>query len=245
MSELFANNYSTRLAVGCSNADATITVADSPPAALAAGGQFRILVESEYMLVTAVGGTGNKTWTVTRGNTFPPPTRAPPRATWPACMSRISLNRGRAREHADGYLVAADRNGPVEQLHGAALGLGPLWRRDHHHPADRFRPRHAGRLYAFLADLAEAVEDAIQQYARSGDSSVKVGWWRASRFRGRPATAHERSKRANTARKSTNTSAERRHSNLRANRGVGFIGPMSLCHGLRCAERRARHRPVD
>lgn len=64
--ELFANNPSTTLASGALSGDATITVASSTgfPAAVTGTSQFRILVESEIMIVTNVSGT---TWTVTRG----------------------------------------------------------------------------------------------------------------------------------------------------------------------------------
>jgi len=61
--ELFANNFSTTLTVGCAPGDGTIHVQSAAPAALQ-GGQFRILVDTEYMIVTA--GQSGTTWTVTR-----------------------------------------------------------------------------------------------------------------------------------------------------------------------------------
>lgn len=45
--------------------DLTLTVNTLPAGVSAA--QFRIKIDDELLLVTAIGGTGNKTWTVTRG----------------------------------------------------------------------------------------------------------------------------------------------------------------------------------
>jgi hypothetical protein len=65
--ELFANAYSTTLSGAIGAGDSTIQVNDSPPASLTTGGQFRIVIEQEYLIVTAVGGAGNRTWSVLRG----------------------------------------------------------------------------------------------------------------------------------------------------------------------------------
>jgi hypothetical protein len=66
--EMFANNASTTLSAAVSSTSATsLTVASStlfPSASSSTGGQFRILVGAEIMVVTNVSGT---TWTVTRG----------------------------------------------------------------------------------------------------------------------------------------------------------------------------------
>lgn len=59
--ENFANNFVTTLAAAIGAADASIMVASSTGSPAA---NFRIEVESEYMLVTAKSGN---TWTVTRG----------------------------------------------------------------------------------------------------------------------------------------------------------------------------------
>jgi hypothetical protein len=70
--ELFANTPTpgvpgpiTRLSAAADPSDTTIATADPAPATLQATGQFRILVEAEYMLVT--GGAATTTWTVSRG----------------------------------------------------------------------------------------------------------------------------------------------------------------------------------
>ena len=60
--EQYANNAQTTLASGITDADSTLTVADA--SAFPGRPQFRILVDEELMLVTAVSGT---TWTVERG----------------------------------------------------------------------------------------------------------------------------------------------------------------------------------
>ncbi len=63
--ELFANNFTTTLGAAATAATTTITTAAAAPPALQGTGQFRIAVDSEYMLVT--GGAATTTWTVTRG----------------------------------------------------------------------------------------------------------------------------------------------------------------------------------
>jgi hypothetical protein len=64
MSELYANNVATTLASPCDDNDLTITVLAAAPAALQ-GGQFRVAIDAELLLVTA--GQDTTTWTVTRG----------------------------------------------------------------------------------------------------------------------------------------------------------------------------------
>jgi hypothetical protein len=59
--ENFANNFVTTLAAAIGAADTSLTVATSTGSPAA---NFRILIESEYMLVTAKSGN---TWQVTRG----------------------------------------------------------------------------------------------------------------------------------------------------------------------------------
>jgi hypothetical protein len=59
--ETYINNYTVTTAASISNSATSLSVS----AAASVAGGFRILVESELMLVTA-GGTGT-TWTVTRG----------------------------------------------------------------------------------------------------------------------------------------------------------------------------------
>lgn len=65
-SELFANNAATTLAAGIDSSATTLTVASSSgfPAPVARASQFRVLIDTEIVLVTAVSGT---TWTVVRG----------------------------------------------------------------------------------------------------------------------------------------------------------------------------------
>jgi hypothetical protein len=65
--ELFANAYSTTLSGSIGAGDSTIQVNDSPPPALTGAGQFRAVIEQEYLIVTAVGGSGSQTWSVQRG----------------------------------------------------------------------------------------------------------------------------------------------------------------------------------
>jgi len=64
MTERYANNFTTVLAAPMLIGDGTAAVSVAAPAALQ-GGQFRIAIESELMLVTA--GETTTTWTVTRG----------------------------------------------------------------------------------------------------------------------------------------------------------------------------------
>src|SRR5271170_691871 len=69
MSELFGNNCQTTLAAAIPSTSATtLTVTSNGTAGTPGGfpstGNFRILIDSEYMLVTSVSGT---TWTVSRG----------------------------------------------------------------------------------------------------------------------------------------------------------------------------------
>lgn len=65
--ELFANAYATTLNGAIDNATTTVVVNDPAPASLSAPGQFRILIDQEYLLVVSVGGPSNTTWTVLRG----------------------------------------------------------------------------------------------------------------------------------------------------------------------------------
>lgn len=62
--ELTANNYATTLSGAAGSGDATISVASTTGAPSATLGNWRVLVDSELMLVTSVSGT---TLTVTRG----------------------------------------------------------------------------------------------------------------------------------------------------------------------------------
>lgn len=66
VTELFANNASTTLAVDINAGATTFTVASSTgfPTPTAGTSQFRVICGTELMVVTAVTGT---TWTVTRG----------------------------------------------------------------------------------------------------------------------------------------------------------------------------------
>jgi hypothetical protein len=70
--ELFANTPTpgvpgpiAQLAADSGDSDTTITTSGPAPAPLQLTGQFRILIESEYMIVT--GGAATTAWTVTRG----------------------------------------------------------------------------------------------------------------------------------------------------------------------------------
>ena len=63
MAEYLANDYETTVATDYTSGGTTLVVADSPPSGLLAN--FRVRVDDEIFLVTAIGGTGNKTWTVT------------------------------------------------------------------------------------------------------------------------------------------------------------------------------------
>jgi hypothetical protein len=64
MSEKYANAFATQLASSMFAGDLTAQVAAAAPAALQ-GGQFRIAIDAELMLVTA--GASTTAWTVTRG----------------------------------------------------------------------------------------------------------------------------------------------------------------------------------
>lgn len=63
--ERFANDFVTTLTAPCAIGDATIAVADAAPASLR-GGQFRVRIDDEIMLVTATGAAGASPWNVTR-----------------------------------------------------------------------------------------------------------------------------------------------------------------------------------
>ncbi len=71
MTEQYIDSYTTpdtTLSGGISNVAPSLTVASLPPGiGLDPFGQFRIKIDAEILLVTAVGGAGNLTWTVTRG----------------------------------------------------------------------------------------------------------------------------------------------------------------------------------
>lgn len=63
--EQFANNAATTLSAACTNVATSISVTSSTPFPTATnGGQFRVLIGTELLIVTAISGT---TWTVTRG----------------------------------------------------------------------------------------------------------------------------------------------------------------------------------
>ncbi len=65
--EKFANRFATTLSAAVADTTGTsISVANAAPTALQ-GGQFRIRVGDELMLVTATGAAGASPWTVTRG----------------------------------------------------------------------------------------------------------------------------------------------------------------------------------
>jgi hypothetical protein len=64
MAETFVNDFATTLNGAIDSAVTALSVNDSPPSGLTAN--FRIRIDDEFMLVTAIGGTGNKDWTVTR-----------------------------------------------------------------------------------------------------------------------------------------------------------------------------------
>src|SRR5215831_12889889 len=61
--ELFANNYTTTLNGTISNSATTVVMGSAVPTALRAVGQWRLLIDSELMLVTAVN-VDNVTLTV-------------------------------------------------------------------------------------------------------------------------------------------------------------------------------------
>lgn len=63
--ERFGNNPSTTLNGAIDDSQTSIIV--NAITKFPTSGDFRIIVDSEIMVVTALGGTGNKTWTVTRG----------------------------------------------------------------------------------------------------------------------------------------------------------------------------------
>lgn len=60
-----ANNLAVQLAQSCSPSDTTIHVSAPAPAGLQGSVQFRVVVDQEYMIVTA--GQAGTTWTVSRG----------------------------------------------------------------------------------------------------------------------------------------------------------------------------------
>lgn len=64
MAEQFANGASTTLAAAATAVAGTITVTDA--STFPAAAPFRIRIDDEILIVTAMGGTGNTTWTVTR-----------------------------------------------------------------------------------------------------------------------------------------------------------------------------------
>ncbi len=65
--EKFANRFATTLSAAVADTTGTsISVANAAPTALQ-GGQFRVRVGDELMLVTATGAAGASPWTVTRG----------------------------------------------------------------------------------------------------------------------------------------------------------------------------------
>lgn len=64
MPETFANEFTTALDGSITDTVTSLTVLHTPPTGLT--GNFRIRIDNEFMLVTAIGGTGNKDWTVTR-----------------------------------------------------------------------------------------------------------------------------------------------------------------------------------
>src|SRR5262245_59493385 len=61
--EFFANNPTTTLTGSMTNVATTLTVASA--SLFPANAQYRIMIDSEIMIVT--GGAGTTTWTVTRG----------------------------------------------------------------------------------------------------------------------------------------------------------------------------------
>lgn len=65
MTEQFTNNATTTLTGAMLSTDTTLTVASS--SLFPQTPQFRILIDSEIMLVTNLSGAGNTTFTVTRG----------------------------------------------------------------------------------------------------------------------------------------------------------------------------------
>ncbi len=66
MAEQFANDAQTTLGGAVTDSDASLTVALA--AAFPPAPQIRIRVDAELMLVTALSGTGNTQWAVTRGH---------------------------------------------------------------------------------------------------------------------------------------------------------------------------------
>jgi len=64
--EILVNDFTTTLNGSISSGATSLVVNDSPTSAMTAG-QFRVRIDDELFLVTAVGGSGNKTWTVSPG----------------------------------------------------------------------------------------------------------------------------------------------------------------------------------
>jgi len=64
INENFANQFQTFLASAIGTSDSSITVSPPPPVGLLA--PFRIKIGSEYCIVTAMSGTNNVTWAITR-----------------------------------------------------------------------------------------------------------------------------------------------------------------------------------
>ena len=66
MAERLANDFATALSSSVSSSATSLPVAAAAPTALQ-GGEFRVRVDDELMLVTATGSGGSSPWTVTRG----------------------------------------------------------------------------------------------------------------------------------------------------------------------------------
>ena len=121
--ESYANNFGTTLAAPMLVGDLTATVTAAAPAALQAG-QFRIVIGSEILLVTA--GADTTTWTVTRGVEGTTPAAHAGGATVTHVLTAASL-AGAATQ---------DATVPSTQAFGDAAAAGSATaaaRRDHVH----------------------------------------------------------------------------------------------------------------
>ncbi len=104
--ELFADNFTTQLAAPILVSDLTITVAGPAPTTLQASGTFRVLVDSELMVVTA--GAAGTVWTVVRGaGTGETPTPTPVPHAAGAVVAQVLTEGGLLNALANAEAIAA------------------------------------------------------------------------------------------------------------------------------------------